>query len=252
MAANRVTDFVLRTDVLNIPIHSVAEKDIAGIVDVLLAEQGVSQIMLLRWWDFMRARVDRELRRCARESTLSIPVSKSVVFGARFLRKQQPFRHLPFDFTIRLLGALEDKNRSVYILGGTSESLRTVEQNLRKTFPGLKFVGRYSGYYNKIVESDIITAIRKAGPDFVILGGGIAAGDKWVSRHRKELGSCITLYSPETFDIFAEKRKRTSRVAFRRGLDFLPGFMRHPWRILRLPVFLWYLVLLLVFKVFRR
>jgi N-acetylglucosaminyldiphosphoundecaprenol N-acetyl-beta-D-mannosaminyltransferase len=252
VAANRLADLVERTDVLNIPVHSVVEKDIAEIVDLLLAEECVCQIMLFRWWDFMRARADRELRQCARESKLSIPVSKSVVFGARFLRKQHPPRHLPFDFTIRLLGALEDKHRSVYILGGSPDNLRTVEQNLRETFPGLRFVGRYSGYYNKMVESDIITAIRKAGPDLIVLGGGIAAGQKWVSRHRKELAPCITLYSPETFEIFAEKRQRTSRVAFQRGLDFLPGFLRRPWRILRLPVFLWYLFLLLVFKVFRR
>ena len=251
MAANRLTDIVGRTDVLNIPLHSLDEADIASAVDGLLDGTGTRQIMLLRWWDLMRIRVDRELRRCSRELALSLPVSRSLVFGARFLRRQHPPRHLPFDFTIRLLGALEDKQRSVYILGGTPVSLRIVEQNLRETFPGLRFVGRYSGYYNKIVEPDIVTAIRKAGPDFILLGGGLAAGDKWISRQGREFGTCITLYSPETFDIFSEKRKRTSRAAFRRGVDFIPGLIRRPWRILWFPVFLWYLILLLLFKIFR-
>lgn len=251
MVVNRVSDLVERTDVLRIPLHSMADTDIPEVVNALLAENGVSQIILLRWWDLMRTRADRELRRCARDAALSLPVSKSVVAGARFLRHAHPPRHLPFDLVIRLLGALEDNQRSVYILGGTPLSLRVAEQNLRETFPGLRFVGRYTGYFNRAVESDIITAIRKASPDFILLGGGVAAGDKWISRHRDEIGSCIALCSPETFDIFAERRQRTSRAAFRRGLDFLPQFMRRPWRILRLPVFLWYLVLLLVFKVFR-
>lgn len=251
MAANRLSDLVECMNVLRIPLHSLGDTDIPEVVDALLAQDGVSRIMLLRWWDFMRARADRELRRCAQDASLSLPVSKLVVAGARFLRHKRPPRHLPFDFTIRLLGALEDNHRSVYILGGTPSSLRTVEQNLSETFPGLRFVGRYTGYFSKIVEPDIITAIRKAGPDFILLGGGIAAGDKWIFRHREELGSCIALCSAETFEIFAEKRRRTSRVAFRRGVDFLPALMRRPWRVMRLPALLWYLVLLLVFKVFR-
>ena len=250
MAASRLSDLVERTDVLSIPIHSVEEAAIPAVVDALLAEARLNQIVLLRWWDLMRTRGDRELRRCVRDSALSVPVSMSIVLGARFLRKKQPARHLPFDLVIRLLGALEDRRRSVYVLGGTPENLRTVEQNLRETFPGLRFVGRYSGYFNRVVEQDIVTAIRKAGPDLLVLGNGIVGGNKWVSRHSKELGACIAIYSPETFDIFAERRTRTSRVAFKRGLDFLPGLLRRPWRIVRFPVFLWYLLLLLVFKVF--
>ncbi|MEE8441602.1 MAG: WecB/TagA/CpsF family glycosyltransferase, partial [Spirochaetia bacterium] len=160
-----MSDLVERTDVLRIPLHSLTDTDMPEVVDAMLAENRVSQIMLLRWWDLMRARADRELRRCTQDAALSLPVTKLVVAGARFLRHKRPPRHLPFDLTIRLLGALEDKKRSVYILGGTTESLRTVEQNLRETFPGLRFVGRYTGYFNRVVESDIITAIRKAGPD---------------------------------------------------------------------------------------
>jgi len=252
VAANRLGDLVDRTDVLGIPVHSVAADDISQVVDALLAEERVSQIMLLRWWDFMRVRTDGELRSCAASASLCLPVSKSIVAGAHLLRKKRPQRHLPFDFTIRLLGALEDKNRSIYILGGSTANLRTVEQNLRETFPGLRFVGRYTGFYNRAMESDIITAIRKAGPDCILLGNGIAAGEKWVSRHRQDLSPCIALYSPETFDIFAERRNRTSRTAFRRGLDFLPELFRRPWRILRFPVYLGYLLALLVARIFRR
>lgn len=251
MAGSRIDGLVSSTNVLRIPIHSVEESAMPDVFAHLLDQPGVNQIVMLRWWDFMRARSDREYRRCLTDAALCIPVSRSITVGARFLHHVRPARHLPFDFTIRLLGALEDSGRSIYLLGGTPTTLRTVEQNLRETFPGVRFVGRYTGYFGPEVEADIITAIRKADPDLILLGGGIAAGDKWVARHRSELGSCVALYSPETFDIFADRRTRTSRTAFRRGTDFIPGLLRRPWRILRLPAFLWYLLLLLVFRVFR-
>lgn len=251
MAPDRLNELTQRTDVLRIPVHSVEESTMPEVFEALLEEEGVSQIVMLRWWDFMRARRQREFGQCVRRAALSIPVSKSIVAGARFLRHRRPARHLPFDFTIRLLGALEDRTRSIYLLGGTTERLRTVEQNLRQTFPGLRCVGRYTGYFSRAVESDIITAIRKAQPDLVLLGGGVPAGDKWIYRNRESLGNCIALCSVETFEIFAERRQRTSRTAFKRGLDFLPALFRRPWRVLRFFVYLWYLFLLLVFKMFR-
>ena len=251
MAASRLADLAERTVVLKIPIHSLIETDIPEVVEALLAEEGVSQIVLLRWWDFMRARANRELRRCVIDASLSIPVSRSIVAGARFLRKRRPPRHLPFDLTIRLLGALEDRQKSIYVLGGGTQALRTVEQNLRETFPNLRFVGRYTGNFSKPVEADIITAIRKAGPDLLLIGSGVPGGDRWVSRHRSELGAGIALQCSEAFEIFAERRQRTSRTAFRRGTDFLPGLFRRPWRALRFFVFLWYLIMLVVAKIFR-
>jgi N-acetylglucosaminyldiphosphoundecaprenol N-acetyl-beta-D-mannosaminyltransferase len=222
------------------------------LADTLLAQSGVSQIMLVRWWDFMRVRRDGELRKCARSASLVVPVSISLVMGARFLRRRRLVRHLPFDFVIRLLGALEDRQRSIYLLGGTHQTLRTVEQNLRGTFPGLRCVGRYTGFHGDSVESDILTAIRKAEPDLVLLGTGVPAGEKWAARHRSDLGTCIAIHSPDTFEIFAEKRQRTSRAAFKRGLDFVPDLVRRPWRVLRFPVYLWYLLLLAGSRVFRR
>jgi len=221
------------------------------LVEGLLDQDGIKQILIVRWWAFMRARGDRELRKCARAAALVVPVSKSLAMGARLLSGRRPVRHLPFDFVIRLLGALEDRKRSIYLLGGNPEMLRTVEQNLRETFPGMRCVGRYTGMFSSSIEGDIITAIRKAEPDLLLLGTGVPAADKWVSRHRSELPACIALSSPETFAIFAERRRRTSRTAFKRGTDFVPDLLRRPWRLLRFPVFIWYLVLLLVFRLFR-
>jgi N-acetylglucosaminyldiphosphoundecaprenol N-acetyl-beta-D-mannosaminyltransferase len=221
------------------------------IAEELLARTDLKQVMLVRWWDFMKIRANRELRVCARKAALVVPVSKSLAAGARFLTHARPERHLPFSLVIRLLGALEDRKKSIYILGGNPEMLRTVEQNLRETFPGLRCVGRYTGLFSAAVETDIITAISKAQPDLLLLGSGVPGSDRWIHRHRAALGSCIALSSPETFAIFAERRKRTSKSAFRRGTDFLPNLLRRPWRILRFPVFVWYVFLLLIFRVFR-
>jgi N-acetylglucosaminyldiphosphoundecaprenol N-acetyl-beta-D-mannosaminyltransferase len=251
LAISNAGNDIERLDVMRVAIDALDEDRIAPAIEELVESNKVSQIVLVRWWDFMRARRDLRYRACLRDAALVLPVDKSIVFAARLLRKIRPVRHMPFDFVIRVLGALEDRGRSVYLLGGTPPALRTVEQNLRETFPGLRFVGRYTGNYGKHLEPDIITAIRKANPDFVLIGTGIPAGDRWVSQHRMQLGPSIFLYCAEVFDVFAERRRRGSRRAFRRGFDFVPWLIRRPWRLLRFLVYLWFLFTLGIFKLFR-
>ena len=251
MATSRDIDGVRRLDVMRVAVDAMEADRIPSAVDSLVAKNDVAQIVLIRWWDFMRARRDREYRACLREADLVLPVSRTVAWAAKSLRGIRPERYMPFDFVIRLLGALEDRGRSIYLLGGTPQSLRTVEQNLRETFPGLKIVGRYTGGYGRQVEADIITAIRKSIPDFVLIGPGVPARDRWVSRHRSQLSPSIFLYSADVFDVFAERRQRGSRTAFRRGLDFVPELLRRPWRALRFFVYLWFLLVFGVFRIFR-
>ena len=251
MAVDNRPAELTRFDVMRVPVDHLPEQKLPEAISALVARSGPAQLVLLRWWDFMRARREREYRACLKQADIVVPVSRSVAGATRLLRGVRPSRYMPFNFVIRVLGALEANGRSVYLLGGGTAALRTVEQNLRETFPGLRFVGRFTGYYSRRVEADIITAIRKADPDFVLLGPGTPAGDRWMSRHRDQLGNGIFLHTPEVFDVFSDRRSRGSDVAFRRGLDFLPEFFRKPWRILRLLLYVWFLILLLVFRVFR-
>jgi len=240
---------VQRIHVVHVPIDVLSPESIDRAVDEMTKDEETHQIIMLRLWDMMRARVDREFNRCVRQASLVIPVSRGIVAGARFLKKSVPFRYMPFDFVIRLLGALETRHRSIYVIGGQRRSLQHVEQNLRHTFPGLHFVGRYTGFYDGEIERDIITAVKKASPDLLFMGPGVKARDKWYFRHRTQIKPGISLWSSETFDIFAEKRKRPSRQSFQAGTDILPDLFRKPWRILRGFVYFYYLLLLLVHRI---
>jgi len=156
---------------------------------------------------------------------------------------------MPFDFVIRFLGALETRGRSAYLLGTDRKNLQNAEQNLRQTFPGVKIVGRYTGRYPKPMERNILTAIKKSSPDFVLVGSGVRGKDKWIYRNRKEFPRGVFLYSAAVMDIVSGKRKKVSREAFRKGREFLPELARHPWRVLRGFVYAYYGLLLLIYRI---
>ncbi len=253
MEKNRVID---RQLVLDVPVDSFSLEDLPSIYASKLAtaqEQGQpGQVVFLRLWDLMRARRSKEFRTIVNRAALVPPVSIGISRGARFLKRRPVFRQPPFDVLIRLLAAVEQQNGSLYLLGGKKSGLHAAELALRQTFPGVRIVGRYTGYFAPELEEDIVTAIKKANPSVLFVGSGVNGGIKWVARHRSVLPPCLAVYTPDGFAIFAGKRRRPSKESFARGTDYFPDFRRRPWRLLRLPVYFWYLVLLLIHRIRKR
>jgi N-acetylglucosaminyldiphosphoundecaprenol N-acetyl-beta-D-mannosaminyltransferase len=121
----------------------------------------------------------------------------------------------------------------VYLLGGRKEHLQRTEKNLRASFPRLRVVGRYAGYYASRVEQDIITAIRKAGPRLILVGSGVPGGELWALRHRKQLTPGVSLWVGDCFEVFAGAKRQIPRGAYLAGLESYSGWLLRPWRLLR-------------------
>ena len=240
---------VRRIEVVGIPVDHLPEEVFDETVLALAEGKEVRQIIFLSLWNLMRARRDKELRRTA-ERALVIPISRGIQRGAKFLKKIVPERYMPFDFMIiRLFAALEARGRSLYILGCRPAELRSIEQNLRQTFPGLRIVGRYTGHYPKSKEKDICVAIKKASPHCVVLGSGVRGREKWVDRHRGLFSPGVFIYCPSVLDIISGRKRKVSRETFQKGLEFVPELITHPWRILRGIVYLYYLILLVFYRI---
>jgi N-acetylglucosaminyldiphosphoundecaprenol N-acetyl-beta-D-mannosaminyltransferase len=135
------------------------------------------------------------------------------------------------------------------VLGCTPTELRNIEQNLRQTFPGLKIVGRYTGYYPKTMERDICTAIKKASPHCALIGAGIRGKEKWISRHKKEFAHGVFIWSSSVMDIISGKKTKVSRETFQKGREFIPELIRHPWRVFRGIVYIYFGLLLIIYRI---
>ena len=237
-----------RTQVLGVPVDILPQERIEEIAS--LFEDGKNhQIILLSLWDLMRARRSGEFRGMVAGASLVLPVSQSIVRGARFLRKPEPVRYMPFDFIIALLGALERRGRSVYLLGSSRSVIQKAEVNIKSTFPGLRVVGRYAGRYPKQMEGAIIEAVRKATPSLLLVGSGTPGRERWIPRNLSRFNSGIYLWCSDLFEVFAKRHGKPSRKLFDRGLDWLPYLLRRPWKVYRLFIYIWYELLLLVARI---
>ncbi len=233
-----------RISVLGVPVDILPAEGIEDLVARF--EDGKNhQIVLLSLWDLMRARRSGEFRTMIAGASLVLPISLSIVKGARFLRRAEPVRYMPFDFVVKLLAALEQRGKSAYLFGSTRTSIQKAEGNIKTTFPGLRVVGRYAGRYPKPVEGAIIEAIKKATPSLLLVGAGVPGREKWIPRNLASFNSGIFLWCSDLFEVFAERRSKPSKALFRKGLEWMPFILRRPWKVYRMFIFMWYNILLL-------
>jgi N-acetylglucosaminyldiphosphoundecaprenol N-acetyl-beta-D-mannosaminyltransferase len=249
--AQETADRPQRIKVLDVPVDCVDPDLTASIIAKLLENGEHNQIVFLSLRGLLGARHDPELMRCLREAALILPISLSIVQGARFLKAGSPALINTFEHTIRILSAVEKAKGSVYLLGARKAVLEVAEENLKGSFHGIRVVGRFYGFYPRTVEGDIVTAIKKSAPSMVLVGSGVPGKDKWINRHRRELNPGISLWGGNCFEIFAGREKQVSRSLHSVGLGVLSGIGRRPWRLAMIFPYLYYLVLLLGYKIFR-
>ena len=239
-----------RVRLLKIPIDIVEPDDLGLLLFHMAGKQREQHMILLSLWDLLRARRNAEYRRYVEGADLVIPISKSIVRGAKFLLGKRPIRYMPFDFIIRCMSALEEHEFSCYLLGGKKRVLLKIEKNIVSTFPRLRIVGRFPGSFRRQEEPPVISAIRKASPSLLLVGRGVRGGEFWIARNSGRLGNGIKLWCSDLFDVLDGRKWRPSRGVFDFGLEWVGYCVRNPLKLFRVFPFLHYNFLLLVYAIF--
>ena len=242
-----------RIELLGVPVDVCPPEKLEEEILEILKKDGHKQIVFLTIWDLLRARnKKKDFGDCLRDADLILPVSKSILKGARFLKLDVPVRYNPFNTVIQILNTLDHHYKSVYLLGGRKKTVQKAEHNVRDTFRQLRIVGRYVGYFPKSSEPDVVQAIRKASPSLVIVSEGIKEKNLWSYHRREKFSSSIFLYYKDCLGIFAGRIRRVSEKTFAAGKEVWTEIAHKPGKIFLIFPFTWYKILLIFTFLFCR
>ena len=241
-----------RINLIGVPVDVCGPENLESALLELLAKPGTKQIVFLSIWDLLKARRKNDFSECVQNADLVLPISKSIIKGAKFLKKPIPVRYNPFTAVIQVLSILDSHYKSLYLLGAHKKTLLKAERNVHDTFPGLRVVGRYSGYYSKQDEDDVVQAIFKSQPSLVLVSEGIKDKNCWAYKRRNRFSSSIFLYYKDCFGIFADRIRRVNEKTFERGHEIFVELVHNPFKIFLLFPYFWYKIVLLWYKLFRK
>ena len=124
-----------RITVCGVPVDICRPENLETEILELLAKPGTKQIIFLSVWNLLKARGKNDFAECVKNADLVIPVSTSILKGAKFLKKEIPVRYNPFEMVISILSILELHYKSVYLLGSTKKSLDQAEKKSARHIP---------------------------------------------------------------------------------------------------------------------
>lgn len=240
---------VNRIHILGIPVDVFEQDRLQEIVEGFYDLKENRQIVFLDFHELMRARFNKERRQVLTQAALVVPVSTLISRSARFLNLDVPPVRRPYPFIIRLLGILEEKNKSLYLLGSTMTGIRKAESALKATYPGLPIVGRYSSGFQAERQKDILSAIKKASPALLLASRGLGGRHLWISRNRSQLAPGLSIWEESCLDVFSGRRSKPAAAVSARLFGGFFGAVIRPWRFFRVFRYLLFFLLLLIERI---
>ena len=162
--------------------------------------------------------------------------------GAPIAREQQ---HLDFtsarrvagpDFMDAMFKATMDGSVSHYFYGSTEETIRNLQEELPKRYPGIRIAGAYSPPFKPledITEDEDQTDLQRinnSGADLIWIGLGAPKQEKWMATHEGKLGG-VMLGVGAGFDFYAGTVKRAPDWVKKIGMEWLYRLFQDPKRL---------------------
>lgn len=129
----------------------------------------------------------------------------------------------------------ENKNYSIYFLGGKPGIAAQAQQKLQARFPKLNIAGAEHGHFRKTGEENerILQEINRIKPDILMLGFGMPLQERWLKDHWREIDAHIFLTGGAVFDYLSGKAQRAPNWMIQAHLEWFYRFLREPGRLFR-------------------
>ena len=182
----------------------------------------------------MAAQRDAEFRQVLNAADLVLPDGVGLLWAARRRGGHLPERVAGSDLIYRLSELAGTHGWRVYFLGAAQGVAQAAAERLRGLYPGLIIAGTAAGDPTPASAGALVAGVRAAQPDVLLVAYGAPAQDKWIARHRAELGVPVSLGVGGSFDFVAGVAQRAPVWIQRLGLEWLHRLARQPWRARRI------------------
>lgn len=126
-----------------------------------------------------------------------------------------------------------EKKYRHYFYGSTKETLKLLEQRLKKDYPGIEIVGMFSPPFRKMSikeDREDIKRINVCKPDFVWVGLGAPKQEIWMAQHQGKVDG-IMLGVGAGFDYYAGNIKRAPKWMQKNNLEWVYRLIQDPKRL---------------------
>ncbi|MDQ0154260.1 WecB/TagA/CpsF family glycosyltransferase [Robertmurraya andreesenii] len=228
-----------KVDILGIPFVNTTKAQFVKKLDEHLANQDKVFVVTANPEIVMKAREDEQYKKVIDQATYITADGIGVVKAAQLLNKPIPERVTGYDTMLDLLELAQEKQYSIYLLGGQQETLEKAVANIKASYPKINIVGQHNGFFDWS-SNTIQQEISEKKPDLIFVALGVPRQENWIAQNLSafEKGVCIGVGG--SFDVIAGTVERAPEMWQKANLEWLYRLIKQPsrWkRMLALPRF---------------
>jgi N-acetylglucosaminyldiphosphoundecaprenol N-acetyl-beta-D-mannosaminyltransferase len=177
---------------------------------------------------------DQNFCKVLEEADMATPDGAPIAWVMRHKGAKDQQRLNGPDLMWRYLHHAEEAKESIFLYGGTPETLEKLAARINKAFPRLQIAGSLSPPFRALsAEEDAanIAEINASGAQTVWVSLGCPKQERWMREHRGKING-VMLGVGAAFNYHAGTLKRAPLWMQQRGLEWL-------YRLLREPRYLW-------------
>ena len=128
-----------------------------------------------------------------------------------------------------------EKGYHHFFYGSKQETLDLLEKKLNENYPGIKIAGMYSPPFRPLTEeedTEVISMINNAKPDFVWVGLGAPKQENWMAAHQGMIDG-LMIGVGAGFDYYAGNIERAPEWMQKWNLEWLYRLIQDPKRLFK-------------------
>lgn len=179
------------------------------------------------------ARQDSSFRKVVQEADLATPDGAPVAWFMRKTGHTTQQRINGPDLMWKYCEKAANIDQSIFLYGGTEETLQQLQKKLGLHFPRLKIAGAYSPPFRALTSEEdnaIVEQINQSGAGTVWVSLGCPKQEKWMAEHRGRI-SAVMIGVGAAFDYHAGTVQRAPLWMQHNGLEWLHRLCSEPRRL---------------------
>lgn len=228
--------------ILDIPIHSLSFQQALDALAEFIASQQPHQITTVNPEFILEAQHNPEFRKILQGADLSLADGAGIMWAARYQGRPLLEKIPGADLTYELARLAAGQGWSIYLVGGGEGIAVRAAEQLQHNYPKLKIVGAESGItkrpsgqlFDQTEVDQLISRIRKAKPDILLVAFGAPKQELFINRYKKELGVPVMIGVGGTFDYLAGRVSRAPEGWRQFNLEWLWRLLQQPKRLRRI------------------
>ncbi len=201
---------------------------------------------------YVWVRFRKRMLAMANDAFINLPDGSGMLYMARALKHPLPELISTVAYAMNLIRIAHAKEYTVFLLGSRDEVLEKLYTNFRRSFAGLRIVGRHNGYLKGPVAGRVLEAVRKTDPHILFVGMGYHRGMRWIEENRSQLGDLIIVNVGGAFDTLAGTKKKAPIFMAAAGYTWLWRTINKPYRWHRLFLVVYWFFETMYFKFFKK